>query len=116
MSRRRYRTRRPFVQAGCAGLHPSMYCAHGPSVPHTRCEIWGPHQAMTRQDARRIADGGLSSRTPEADRRAIAAYMATWGECLWHAASKVWGAPRCSCASCANPDDPRHPWRIAEAA
>jgi len=58
----------------------------------------GPYQLPTIEHARRLA-GGYIHGTPEA-REAVAQWIAATGDCVFHAASMVFGGP-CWCADCA---------------
>ena len=108
-----YRRRRPFVQAGCAGLSGRLACIPGPSVPHDQCEVMGPFQAPSLEAARAIVDRVMWNGTDDAaieTRASLAAYVARTGHAIWHAAHELFRTPVCHCAACANPNDPRHPW------
>lgn len=106
----------PFRQAGCVTLTTNgrLCCTPGPAVPHERCEIMGPTAPQPFGYWESVARRGLGYDWPEAERVAIAAHMARWGECLWHAVSVIRNrADRCPCAAC-QPKDPRYPWRLLD--
>lgn len=101
----------PFVQAGCAGLSGRLTCVHGPSVPHERCEVMGPHPLQPRAFYELVANSQLSPDWDPAKRAAVIDHMASWGECLWHAVAIVRGqVDGCGCMAC-RPEDPRRAWR-----
>lgn len=104
-NRRRYR---PFQQAGCAGLVERLTCIHGPSVPHTKCEIMGPAIAPYRPDVERnVANFVVGANADQ--RRVIVDHIVASGDCILHACAIISGT-RCGCAPCSDPSDPRHEW------
>lgn len=77
---------------------PGCCLAYGPE--HQFCEIMGPRRLPTRDQARLYVGAGFSG--TDEQREALIDWIATWGDCVWHAAHVVFGTPTCACTPCVN--------------